>query len=273
MTSIRGSLALSVAILAFAGSGAHAADIYDGSIKDGYVAAPVEYSAPRSWYLRLDGSWANYDKPVMVEDHIYDLVHTDIGSSWSIGGGVGRYLGGGFRADLTYDYRFEADAHGYLQNHQAALDGTRDFGIKSHLLLANLYYDFNAGGRFSPYLGVGLGWARHTTTAGTVVDTCGCTATIDSKTKDNLAAALMAGVTINLTGGRSRDVIQGGSVKDAPIYVESNRGLLLDLGYRFLYLGDAETGPVRSGVVISQDPVVENIHAHEFRIGLRYNMN
>lgn len=276
--TIRGSLALSVAILTLAGTGAQAADMYEGSIKDGYVAAPVDVATPSSWYLRLDGSRATYDDPIMVEDHIYDLVDTGIESSWSIGGGVGRYLSHGFRFDVTYDYRMEADAHGFLQNHAATLDGTRDFGLKSHLLLANLYYDFNQGGRFSPYLGVGLGWVRHKTTEGTVVDTCGCTGTIASETTDSVAAALMAGVTINLTGGRGHDVVHGGGAKDGYVVASSNRGLLLDIGYRFLYLGDAATGPVTGdfggGVVeVSEDPVVENIHAHEFRLGLRYNLN
>ncbi|MCB1522321.1 MAG: porin family protein [Hyphomicrobiaceae bacterium] len=277
MTSIRGSVALSVAILALAGSGANAADMYDGSIKDGYVAAPVEVQAPSSWYFRLDGARGYHDDPIMVEDHIYDLIDTGIESNWSIGGGIGRNLGNGFRADLTYDYRMESNTHGFLQNHAATLDGTRDFGLKSHLMLANLYYDFNAGGRFNPYLGVGLGWVRHETTNGTVVDTCGCTGTIEGETKDSVAAAFMAGVTINLTAGRGHEAYGSGSSKDAPIMVTSNRGLMLDVGYRFLYLGDATTGPVTGdfnpGIVVSEDPTVENIHAHEIRFGLRYNLN
>ncbi|MGD9785681.1 MAG: outer membrane protein [Hyphomicrobiaceae bacterium] len=278
MSSIRRSLTLGVAILALAATSASAADMYEGSVKDGYVAAPVEMAAPSSWYLRLDGARGFHDDPIMVEDHIYDLVDTSMGSNWSIGGGVGRYLGRGFRFDVTYDYRMESDMHGVLQNHAATLDGTREFGLKSHVLLANLYYDFNPGGRFSPYLGVGLGWARHITTEGRVVDTCGCTGTIEGDTTNSVAAAFMAGVTVNLTAGRGGEVIHGGSTKDAPIVVASNRGLLLDIGYRFLYLGDAATGPVNGDfgggvVVVSEDPVVENIHAHEFRFGLRYNLN
>lgn len=278
MTSIRGSIVLGV-MIALGGAGAQAADLNGGSIKDGYIPAPsYAAQAPSSWYFRVDGAYSQYDDPIMVEDHIYDLVNTNIDGNWSLGGGIGRSFGNGFRADLTYEYRFEADADGLLLNHAATLDGTRSFGLESHLVLANLYYDFNAGGRFSPYIGVGLGWVRHETTSGTVVDTCGCTGTIDGESEDSVAAALMAGVTVNLTAGRGNAMPVGGSTKDAPVFATSNRGLLLDVGYRFLYLGDATTGPVRGdfgggNVVVSEDPTVENIHAHEIRFGLRYNLN
>ncbi|MCB1513616.1 MAG: porin family protein [Hyphomicrobiaceae bacterium] len=279
MTSIRGTLAMGVMLVALTGTAATAADMYEGSVKDGYIPSPTVMSSPSSsWYLRVDGAYSSYDDPIMVEDHIYDLTDTSIDNSWSLGFGVGRQFGNGFRFDVTYDYRFEADASGSLQNHAAALDGTREFGLKSHLLLANVYYDFNQGGRFSPYLGVGLGWVRHETTDGRVTDTCGCTGTIEGDTTNSVAAAFMAGVTVNLTAGRGEGVSYGGSTKDAPIVVASNRGFLLDIGYRFLYLGDAATGPVTgdfggSYVEVSEDPVVENIHAHEFRFGLRYNLN
>ncbi len=279
MTSIRGSLALGVVMVALGGAGANAADMHEGSVKDGYIPAPEVVAAPSSstWYLRMDGAYSSYDDPIMVEDHIYDLTDTSIDGAWAIGFGVGRHIGRGFRFDVTYDYRFEADASGVLLNHNAALDGKREFGIKSHLLMGNLYYDFNQGGRFSPYLGVGLGWVRHKTTDGSVVDTCGCTGTIEGESNDSVAAAFMAGVTFNLTAGRDQ-AVYGGSTKDAPVMVSSNRGLLLDVGYRFLYLGDAKTGPVTGdfgggNVEVSEDPTIENIHAHEIRFGLRYNLN
>ncbi len=277
MTIIRATFAAACAVLALGSASAEAADLYGGSVKDGYVPMAVEAPGP-SWYFRVDAGHSRFDDPIMVEDHIYDLVDTSIDSTWSIGGGIGRNLGNGFRADITYDYRFEADASGFLQNHMATLDGTRSFGLKSSVLLANLYYDFNQGGRFSPYLGVGLGYVRHETTPGTVLDTCNCTGTIDGEKTGGVAAALMAGVTVNLTAGRGREgAVEGGSIKDAPIYVASNRGLLLDIGYRYMYLGDAATGAVRGdfnpGVVVSEDPTVENIHSHELRMGLRYNIN
>ena len=67
-----------------------------------------------------------------------------------------------------------------------------------------------------------------------------------------------------------------GGIKDGPVAVDSGRGLYLDVGYRFLYLGETATGPVSltntSGTIVSRDPTVEDIHAHEFRVGLRYDL-
>lgn len=256
MTSIRGSLALGVMMVALGATSATAADLNGGSVKDGYIPVRADYAEPASrFYFRVQGAHGVHDDPIMVEDHIYDLVDTSIGSTWSVGFGIGRHFGNGFRGDITYDYRYEADAAGTLLNHAATLDGTRQFGLSSHLVLANLYYDFNAGGRFSPYLGVGLGWTRNATSAGTVSDTCGCTGVIGAASKDSVAAALMAGVNIKLLDRLS-----------------------FDAGYRFLYLGDAKTGPVTGdfgggNIEVSEDPTVENIHAHEIRFGLRYNLN
>lgn len=275
MTSIRG-VAIAVVMVALGSTNAHTADLNGGSVKDGYVPTPM-ISDGSSWYFRVDGAHARYDDPIMVEDHIYDLVDTSIGNQWSLGFGIGRSFANGFRADLTYDYRFENDVHGTLLNHAATLDGTREFGLKSHLILANLYYDFNKGGRFSPYIGAGLGWVRHDTTTGSVVDTCGCTGTIAGGSTGSVAAALMAGVTVNLTAGRDH-MVASADGNGASFGGSSNRGLLFDVGYRFLYLGEAATGPVTGDfggglVAVSEDPVVEHIHAHELRFGLRYNFN
>ena len=85
---------------------------------------------------------------------------------------------------------------------------------------------------------------------------------IEEGSDTSVAAAVMAGVTTKLAkiGNAGRD-------------------LYFDLGYRFLYLGGVETGPVNtidtgSGAVsVSKDPKVEDIHAHEVRFGLRYDIH
>ena len=70
--------------------------------------------------------------------------------------------------------------------------------------------------------------------------------------------------------------VGGGGMKDVPMYVDSGRKVSLDIGYRYLWLGDAETGAVVrtvGGVQTADDPTVEDITAHELRVGLRYNLN
>jgi opacity protein-like surface antigen len=277
MTSTRIATILGAALLLSTATVASAADLYGnnggGSIKDTYVQeAPA---AGPSWYVRIDGSYGAHDDPVMIEDHIYDLVDTSIDSTWSIGGGIGRYFTNTIRGDITYDHRFEADAEGTLLGHVNGLNGARKFGIESDVVLFNLYYDFNRAGRFNPYVGVGLGVAYNETTTGSVTDDCGCTGTIAGDDETHVAGALMAGFTARLRGGH------GGGAHDGRGWgssvVSAERGLYLDVGYRFLYLGEAATGPITldaptQPVVISDDPVVEDIHAHEFRIGLRYDI-
>lgn len=283
MSLKRATLLLSAAFVLGGAAGASAADLYGGSIKDGPVMmAPMPGPMP-SWYVRVDGGYAGYDTPAITEDHYFDLVNTDIDNTWTVGGGIGRYFGNGFRGDVTIDHRFESDVTGNLADPLSNLPGTRTFGLKSTVVLANLYYDFDLGSRLTPYIGVGLGFSHNSTEDGTVNDPCGClTGTIEGDSQTDVAAALMAGLSVKLRGGTTT---VPGSFKDGSVTVDSGRSLFLDVGYRFLYLGEAATGPVNatytapvagghggSGTV-SQDPIVEDIHAHELRVGLRYNLN
>lgn len=269
MTISRTTYLLSAALMLASSAGADAADLYGngGSIKDVAYEAPMPVGP--SWYVRLDGGYAVHDDPDMTELGIYDLVDETIDNTWTLGGGIGRYFTPTIRGDITYDHRFEADAAGTLLDHAADLDGVRTFGIESDVVLFNLYYDFNRGGRFSPYVGVGLGVTHNKTTTGTATSECGCTGEIEEGEDTHVAGALMAGFSTKIRGGQS---VVGGSSKDGPMVVDSGRGLYLDVGYRFLYLGDVETGPiVVNGADIAEDPSVEDITAHEFRVGLRYD--
>ena len=279
------ALVLGTASMVGSAGGAMAADLgnYDGgSIKDGgYVPT---YSAPhRSFYVRLDGGYSWNTSPDISETmtcgtcvQVFDMVNTSFDDAWTIGGGVGMNFSDRLRGDLTYDHRFSGDVSGEVVGSGGfGMDGVRDFDLKSDLFLANLYYDFDLGRRFTPYVGGGIGFVHHQTGAGTVTDPCGCgIAPIDSGSNTEFAAALMAGVSINLWGGQQQVV--GGGMKDVPMYVDSGRKVSLDIGYRYLWLGDAETGAVVrtvGGVQTADDPTVEDITAHELRVGLRYNLN
>jgi opacity protein-like surface antigen len=197
---------------------------------------------------------------------------TDLGSAtlddtWTLGGGIGYYFTPSIRGDITYDHRFEADASGSVPA-GPALDGGRTFGIESDVVLFNLYYDFNRSGRFSPYLGAGVGFTFNSTTNGATSACVACTGTIDEGEDTDFAAALMAGFTTRLSGGPS---VIGGSSKDGPVAISGGRSLYLDAGYRFLYLGDVTTGQIVNTIPVNEAVKAENITAHEFRVGLRYD--
>lgn len=248
-------------------TGAGAADLSGpgGSLKD-YGYQPQKVASNPSFYLRLDGGFARHDRPFMVESGVADLTETSLDQAWTLGGGVGYYFARNVRGDLTYDHRFKSDVSGYRYDvaqlgpadcHgaplvQSSCYGTREFGLKSDVFLANMYFDFDCRCHITPYLGVGLGFARHQTSQGTVTNAAGVTGDIDSSSSTTVAAALMGGFSWQM---RER--------------------LALDAGYRFLYLGDAATGAVRDrqgNVTIAPETTVEGIHAHEFRVGLRYDI-
>lgn len=237
--------ALGALYLAASISSANAADLY-GSIKDSYIPQPVA-SEPR-FYLRVDGAYGEYDKPIMVEDGIYDLFHEKLDGGWSFGGGAGMYFTQNWRGDVTVEKRFETEAQGTLLNTNTGIAGVREFGLESTLVMFNLYYDFANRSRFTPYLGAGIGYVNHETTAGTVTLTNGGTGTIAGESKSDVAGSVMAGVSVGLID----------RVK-------------FDVGYRYLYLGSATTGPLVVNNTRSNDPTVEDIHAHEIKFGLRYD--
>jgi opacity protein-like surface antigen len=224
-----------------------------GSVKDYAYTSPVKLRP--TWYVRLDGAAAVHDRPEISERGTTTLTSTDYKTAMSFGGGIGYFFTPSIRADLTYEHRFETDIVGQNASSAADIRGTRQFGLSSDLFLANFYYDIDPGAMVNPYVGVAIGFARHSTTDGTI-ENCGCvTGTIEGGETWNAVGGLMTGATISLM-----------------------KGFELDAGYRFLYLGEAKTA---SSEASTRHPNgmehhemegqrVEAMRAHEFRFGLRY---
>ena len=249
-----GSL-LAALCLAATASAAGAADLLRGaSYKDETYAS--HSTLDRHVYVRVDGAYSVFADPTIRENENRYLNSSQIDDGFGLGGGIGLYFGRGVRFDATYDRLFESDVSGVNPDRvtNAEVGGTRKFGLASDVFLANLYYDFNRHGRFNPYLGLGLGVVRHETTAGSVAN-CNCdTSTITGADAWNVAGAFMAGFDMGLM-----------------------RGLRLDAGYRFLYLGTADIGSIvgvtgGTTFVASNGPRVDEINTHQFRLGLRYDV-
>ena len=77
----------------------------------------------------------------------------------------------------------------------------------------------------------------------------------------------MAGFSFRIDRGGHAPV----SIKDGPVYVEPGR-LHLDVGYRFLYLGDAHTGESRRRRPATPGPRLDDVTAQEIRVGLRWDI-
>ncbi len=241
-----------------------------GSIKDhGY--APAHVRTMPAIYLRGDFGWANNDLGSIYEPPVYDLSQTAISRNYTYGAGIGAYFSKHVRGDFTIDWRGNSDVRGSLLDGAATVEGERSFSTRNLVGLFNLYYDFDVRSHFTPYIGVGLGFARNTTSAGSIAivttpaDPCDvsnpvpttCAADFNGASKWSAAGALMAGFSAKL-----------------------HDRLHLDAGYRFLYMGDARTGDVaitRTPVAVgaptnSSGLTVNELSAHELRVGVRWDI-
>jgi opacity protein-like surface antigen len=273
MLSTRKAL-LVAAALVLGAPAASAADLgggYGTSLKDAPYMAPMP-APSRGWYVRVDGGYNWYTNPGFEVEGCCTASNAYMDGAWSIGGGIGRYFGRGFRGDITVDHIFNADAGSDLDC--GCGPGSTKFEFNSTVVLANLYYDFNRGGRFVPYIGAGIGFAHNKTSKGAADDGGGIVnGSFASGSENHFAAAAMAGVSWRIRGGEPMYV--GGGLKDEPVEVSSGHALYLDFGYRFLYLGGVKTGNLvwSGGSPDGVDPEVKDVMAHEFRVGLRYDLN
>lgn len=251
------------AALVFGGAlGASAADLGSPDLGTAPTMAPMPQFTWK-WYIRADGGYTWYPTPGMTFSD-FDNHVTKSGGAWTVGGGIGQYYAWGFRGDITVDHMFDA------KNETDFDFGSTRLKFNSTVVLANLYYEFNRGARFVPYIGAGIGWAHNETDSGTVIDGGGASS-FSGRSTDNFAVAAMAGLSWKLWGGRSMYV--SGSTKDSdPVEVNTGRAAYLDFGYRFLYLGDVKTASFDADGTIASEKMKE-ITAHQIRIGLRYDLN
>lgn len=158
--------------------------------------------------------------------------------------GAGGVLGYSFadfplRAEFEVGYRFRFDF-------DARDNGPPTIGYENNLAtttaLVNLAWEIrHFGDDWVPYLGASVGWARNTSEvdrnnfAGAVVTT--------ENSTDNLALGIMAGVSW---------------------YVSDSFGI--DLGYRFINLGEVESGTLAGGESFQADNYISN----ELTLSLNY---
>ena len=253
MVAYHRSIVVGALLLAASVTGA-SADYYQG-MKD--VPQPVMQLS--SWYVRGDFnySWMNTGE---LNGAINQFGSVSVDNTWGFGGGFGTYFGRGVRGDVTYEWRASNDVRG------TAATFASEFDVKSSVILANLYYDFRPYERFTPYIGVGLGAAYHSTSGG-VFSCAGVCGPYDGGSNWSAAGALMAGFSFRIDRGGHAPV----SIKDQPMAAEPGR-LHLDVGYRLLYLGDVHTGGIIGAGVPTPGPRLDDLTAQEIHVGLRWDI-
>jgi opacity protein-like surface antigen len=161
----------------------------------------------------------------------------DFGSSFLGGIGAG-YKGAWLRTDLTLDYsRF---------NYSATFTPSGDASAKVGVLTAmfNGYLDLGTWYGLTPYIGAGAGAAYLSTSDYTSTVAPPFTTGL-SHTQWNFTWALMSGVAFSVTPN-----------------------LAVDVGYRYLALGDVSTASDATGAML-----LKNLAAHEVRVGVRWNFD
>lgn len=208
----------------------------------------------------------------------FGFLDSSLDSVAFFGAGVGYQFNNWLRFDVTGEYRTASRfaARDVFASGPRAFDPVGTVGVRQNnqlngsistaLLMANGYVDmgtFCALGCITPFVGVGVGMARHMfssvtdISSTTPVDAAGVgtgpsntfSAQFAGKSRTNLAWALMAGASVDVS-----------------------KNVKLELGYRYINMGRAETG------LLAASPPntvlrVKDIDSHDFRLGMRWALN
>lgn len=240
MTRVKAFITAPVAALAFAAS-AQAADMPGAWYPPSQRAAPAFTELMSGWYLRGDVGY-RFNHVESVESSVPFLSQTsDNGAGVSVGLG---YKYQWFRTDLTFDYGAQVEISGITAT--GVPQPQYHDGIDVASVLANFYVDLGTWDGFTPYVGVGAGISsfRGRDFVATALST---SVPVQPVSMTNFSWALMAGVSYQVL----------------PTWV-------VDVGYRYLDLGDtASYGPSTSGSLL-QVVNWKNLSAQEIRFGVRF---
>lgn len=252
-----GRKAFVATLLAGVAAPAFAADLPDPVIVD---PAPVVYGG---WYLRGHIGMSNqFLDGLESPDFLLPLEHTfldkgDFSSAPIMGVGIGYKFNDYLRGDIGVEYRGAADFNAL--DRAAWGDGssfTNEYsGKKSEwLLLANAYADLGTYYGITPYVGAGIGTSRiEISNFRDINEINSGGGYADATSAWNFAWALHAGVGIQAT-----------------------ERMTIDLGYSYVNLGDAETGPIYNfdpARAPASSMTFKDIASHDLKLGVRYSLN
>lgn len=250
-----------------------AGGLYDrGSVKDDYVPYMREVSTGAGpCYFRADVGYSISRDPdikwsVTNNDQVngdYSLVGDSVSgvnmeNSWFGEAGFGCGSGSrGFRAEVMLGVRGDRNIDGeplpYVVHEigepaRNVDDDPLHTSLRSYTAMFNVYKDLGNYSGFTPYVGAGVGLAYNKLSEVYFTDNPYLTNRIEGNSDLSFAWSLMAGVG----------------------YQVSERAIL-DFGYRFMDMGSIESGRVDSGGFANPPVRIDDLYAHEFKVGLRYH--
>jgi len=229
---------------------------------------PMSYAPPAiedfgGWYLRGDIGFSNQKVNRLDTPGYHDpgiTVPPTIGLGFDTAGtfglGVGYRVNNWFRADVTGEYRGNANFHGLdIVSFNGAVIGTDEYrASKSEwLALVNAYVDLGTWWCMTPFIGAGVGASRTTISNFVDINTPNLgVAFAPSASKWDLAWALHAGVAYKVSPG-----------------------LTLELAYRYVNLGDGVTGPLTNFVGFTRGRTMQfkDITSNDLKFGVRWELN
>ena len=244
-----------------------------------------------------DGSFANGPT---LQDLDPTWFASDFSNLSTFGGGVGYYLGDGWRMDATVEKRSNDqigingsdswDSHSYYTDVLSGVDvyGTDPGGdldgdgdpsgpevdrrstitvsdktdVDGTVWMANAYYDLTTHRGFTPYVGAGLGfvWNELDRTHTTTVTSCELESPCGGTSTVYSTTATNHANTISLAAA----AMVGLSYDVSEITT-------IDVGYRYLYLGGTDFSTTIDGVASRLS--IGDQSVHQIRAGLRFNVN
>ncbi|MDP3409921.1 outer membrane protein [Bosea sp. (in: a-proteobacteria)] len=265
--------------MALGASAAAAADLAYAPAPPPHEPLGLKGTISSGFYLRGDigvGS-QSYDEldvklnngPVIAAAGVtsFTTIKPDRGFAAFAGVGIGYQFNSYLRFDLTGEYRGGSfngrDQISYNFGVPTNQTNVYRADVATFVALANAYIDLGTWNCLTPYLGFGIGMANHSVSG---LSDQGINQAVgaafantsyaygDSADKTNFAWALMAGVSYDVTSN-----------------------LKLDIGYRYLNMGDGPTIGLRgaNGLLANPSSSVrfKGIDSHDIRIGMRWNFS
>jgi opacity protein-like surface antigen len=212
------------------------------------IKKPIYTDLISGWYFRSDLGYRKYDIGTVDAPSANAVIGYDIASTWTVGLGGG-YKYNWFRTDVTLDYANKARFH--AETPQGP--GYFNTQIDSFTLLANVYADLGTWAGFTPYLGLGAGTTNMRTHEFRIAGQLPSEGVADT-TRWNFSWAAMAGVSYHVSST-----------------------MLVDLGYRYLLLGETVSGTLTPNTptpfINTARVTMRDMSAHEFRVGLRWMLD
>jgi opacity protein-like surface antigen len=245
-----------------------------------YAPPPVEEFG--GWYLRGDIGFSNQKVKniAMGDGRNAQLASLNESTSFDTAGifgiGVGYQFNSWLRGDITGQYRGNSNFKGTDRVTAFASDAALFNGVNNYsatksewVVLANAYVDLGTWWCVTPFIGAGVGAAR---------------VNISNYTDNGAIDVFDAG-----GGNVTRNVGPFPSYAGAPaaskwnlawalhtgLAYKVNPATTIELGYSYMNLGDATTGPVSTyqGATRGVSMQFKDITSHDLKLGVRWNLD